>query len=349
MPLMILSLKLLLKLNLYKTCKNKKIWYTWCVLPPLHAESQMLKKSVFCLIIWCCLSGIVSAHDCLLFSETSLKTIDNTPFYNSVKDNPALQMITKEGLHRALINLKTHCCASNIVNNNKKMEKSCKEDENLIKNRTNYPESSFLFDHLVDVMIRRLAIDGNYKDVSVDTKAQGWRKNIDQIANKAEWTIPPVLSQSYSENWSLQTDLLLPLYNGVSRGEYSNSIAKVESMRSLFWKYDGWNLNTKYLNICPSAIYLMSLLPIDFDSDELLLAQKNCEEMIQNSIDEKLTSFSHLIVHKSDRLLNQNMKQYADEYLINTRGTKFQENATRMLSNLLWVVRMISKLIPQCN
>lgn len=79
----------------------------------------------------------------------------------------------------------------------------------------------------------------------------------------------------------------------------------------------------------------MSLLPTDFDSDELLLAQKNCEEMIQNSIDEKLTSFSHLIVHKSDRLLNQNMKQYADEYLINTRGTKFQENATRMLSNLL--------------
>lgn len=309
----------------------------------------MLKKSVYLLSICSFLFGFVSAHDCTLFTETSVKTIENTLFDQTAKGNPALQTITKEGLHRALINLKAHCCTSNLLNNNPTMLKSCEEDKILLQNRTNFPQSAFLFDHVVDVMMRRLAVDGNYDEVPLDEKAKVWRNEIDQIGKSREGTLPPVLSRTYHENWVLQIGFHIPLYNWVSSNEYRRALEKIEETRPLFWKYGEWNLNTKYTNLCQSAIYLMTLLPLDFDSEELVLAQTACSNMTQQAIDNELSVLSNLIIHKSDLLLAQEMKQYLIDYLINTRGTKLLENQMRALSNLHWVVRMIPKLISQCN
>jgi hypothetical protein len=64
------------------------------------------------------------------------------------------------------------------------MKKSCEEDHILIKNRTNFPQSAFLFDHLVDVMMRRLNIDGNYDDIPVDEKAKERRETTNQIGHQ---------------------------------------------------------------------------------------------------------------------------------------------------------------------
>lgn len=93
------------------------------------------------------------------------------------------------------------------------MLKSCEEDKILIQNRTNFPQSAFLFDHLVDVMMRRLAIDGNYDEVPLDEKAKVWREKIDQLGKAKEGSIPSALSRTYHKNWELQTNFLIPLYN----------------------------------------------------------------------------------------------------------------------------------------
>jgi hypothetical protein len=93
----------------------------------------------------------------------------------------------------------------------------------------------------------------------------------------------------------------------------------------------------------------MTLLPIDFQSEEILLAQRACNNLIQKTIDNEVYMLSNLIIHKSDLLLSQEMKQYTDHYLINTRATKLLENLTSAISNLHGVVRMIPKLISQCN
>lgn len=310
----------------------------------------MLKKSVFLLLIWWCATfSLVSAHDCTLFSETSIKTIENTLFDQTTRGNPALQPLTKEGLHRALINLKSHCCSSNLLNDNSIIKKSCEEDSILIKNRSNFPQSAFLFDHLVDVMMRRLNVDGNYNEVPVDEKAKERRGITDQIGKQREWALPSTLLNTYNDNRSLQPHLHIPLYNWVSPQEYKQSIEEIEKTRFPFSKYRERNLNTRYSNLCQSAIYLMTLLPIDFQSEEILLAQRACNNLIQKTIDNEVYMLSNLIIHKSDLLLLQEMKQYTDQYLINTRATKLLENLTSAISNLHGVVRMIPKLISQCN
>lgn len=126
------------------------------------------------------IGNIARANDCHLFTKTSMRAIEGTLFENSTKENPALTTLTMEGLHRALINLKTHCCASNILNNNPEMLASCEKDKNLLTEKTNYPQSSFLFDHIIDVAIRRLVVDGNYGDVPLDPKAQTRREQKDK-------------------------------------------------------------------------------------------------------------------------------------------------------------------------
>jgi len=61
-------------------------------------------------------------------------------------------------------------------------QKSCKEQD--IPANKFFPQSQYLFDHLVDVMLRRL--DGNpnliYPDVPLHPRAKIWRETIREYA-----------------------------------------------------------------------------------------------------------------------------------------------------------------------
>lgn len=78
----------------------------------------------------------------------------------------------------------------------------------------------------------------------------------------------------------------------------------------------------------------MALLPIDFRSEELTLAQQQCKTLTNQLIEKEAEHLSKAIIHKSDLLLQETMKTYTDEYLVNTRGKSFQEKLTRMTTNL---------------
>lgn len=61
-------------------------------------------------------------------------------------------------------------------------QETCKEQD--IPANTYFPQSQYLFDHLIDVMLRRL--DGNldliYPDVSLHPRGEAWRKTIREYA-----------------------------------------------------------------------------------------------------------------------------------------------------------------------
>lgn len=309
----------------------------------------MKKGFIFLLGMGLIFGGWSFAHDCHLFTETSVKIFDDSLFDKATKGNPALMSITKEGLHRALINLKTHCCAANILNNNPAMLSSCKEDKLLLEERTNYPQSSYLIDHLIDVMMRRLAVEWNYEDVNPDPIAKERIDHINTIAKSGEWTIPPALSKDYNSYRKAETNYLIPFYNGVSSNSYRQVIENEEATKARYSQFSNRNLRTRYQNLCQTAIYLSTILPVNFNSDELSLAQNECNKLISQTIQNETDFFSELIRHKSDLLLEQTMKNYANEYLMKTRGEAFIERLIRMNSNLLWVVRMIPLLVKITN
>lgn len=309
----------------------------------------MKKGLIFLLGIGLIFGGWWSAHDCHLFTETSIKTFDDSLFDKVTKNNPALISITKEGLHRVLINLKAHCCGANILNNNPAMLTSCKEDKLLLEERTNYPQSSYLIDHLIDVMMRRLVIEGIYEDVKPDPLAKERVDHINTIAESSEWVIPPVLSKDYNEYWKREPQYFIPFYNGVSANTYRQAIENDEKTKQRYSQFSNWNLRTRYQNLCQTAIYLNTILPVTFNSAELSLAQNQCNKLISTTIQNETNTFSELIIHKSDLLLKESMKNYANEYLMKTRKDSFIEKLIKMNSNLFWVVRMIPILVKISN
>lgn len=301
---------------------------------------------VIILLLW---GGLWSAHDCHLFTETSIRNIDDSLFDKATKNDPALSSITKEGLHRALINLKTHCCNARILNDNPEMFSSCKKDELLTKERSNYPESSFLIDHLVDVMMRRLTEKESYQDVPADPIAQQRTQQLNTIATSSEGSIPPALSRTYNDFWSFQVQYLLPKYNGVSASSYRQALQTQETEKASYSNLSSWNLATRYYNLCQNAIYLTSLLPVDFKSEQLTLAQQRCNQLISTTISEETQMFLALIIHKSDLLLEQTLKSYANDYLMKTRKESLIDSLVRTNSNLFGVVRMIPLLVNITN
>jgi hypothetical protein len=108
-----------------------------------------MKKTVITAIISIiAITGGVFAHDCALVVNKNIDTVlaNYTANYQIYK-----QFLPIEAFNQALINLKAYCCAQ-VIN------PPCtdKEKENL---PTQYMESAYLFDHLIDISMRRL--DGN--------------------------------------------------------------------------------------------------------------------------------------------------------------------------------------------
>ncbi len=290
-------------------------------------------------------SNVTFAHDCHLFSESSIQELSNALLN---KNHLALNAITQEGLQRSLINLKSYCCSTMSLSSPAPFQASCKKDEALRKNTTHYPESPYLFDQLFDTMIRRLMIEGNYTDVPADEQASTWEKAIKTLAESPDGTLPPALSKEYQQYRWLQSEYVLPLYNGVSRQEYQQTIEKAEQ-QAILTNYKQRNLSTKYHNLCQNAIYLMTLLPSEFRSDELSLAQIQCSQNIKQILDTHAKYLNALIIHKSNLLLTQSLKNYTQNYLISSRFQSFENNLNSMLNTLLGVVRIIPKLERICN
>lgn len=108
-----------------------------------------MKKTVITTIISIiAITGGVFAHDCGLVVNTNINAVltNYTANYQIYT-----QFLPAEAFNQALINLKAYCCAQ-VIN------PPC-TDEEKANLPTQYMESAYLFDHLIDISMRRL--DGN--------------------------------------------------------------------------------------------------------------------------------------------------------------------------------------------
>ena len=236
-----------------------------------------MKKGLLALIIgvigigiW----GISTAHDCNLFNEISVIDWKVTPYPAILKDDPILNVVPEEGLHRALLNLQAHCCATNKSD---RAGKGCQSSISDWKNRTNYPQSAFLFDHIVDVLMRRLANDRSYPGLPVDKKANEWHSKVDGLVSSVDGVLPLQFQTEYDKYWQLQSNYLLPEYEYSSSVRYPDLIRQLENINKLN-KYDQWTIRTSYFNVCSVAVYLNMILAPNNANTPL---QKNVKSWLQ--------------------------------------------------------------------
>lgn len=186
-----------------------------------------MKKLVRMLVIMCIATiGGAFADDCnILTDENHVIPIDQhikslVDIYGTTQYKTVLPI---EAFNKALINLKAYCCTQAF-------QKWCSSDD--IKNKPeHYPASAFLFDHLLDVAMRRLdGITGLAYNLSLDPTGLERRTKIAEIANSANGMPANKIESTYTGYRTVHkyTDL------GIVISGYNKNIATI----SLGDKYD---------------------------------------------------------------------------------------------------------------
>lgn len=108
---------------------------------------------------------------------------------NTIKNS---NIIDSDSLNVAFLNLKKNCCKNLSTSDNETRsfyelhKQSCDADKTYFNE--NVPSSYYLFDHILDILIRRLNGDKEeiYPNVTLDEKGQERRERIEEISENIE-------------------------------------------------------------------------------------------------------------------------------------------------------------------
>ncbi|MDR2191131.1 MAG: hypothetical protein LBP53_08460 [Candidatus Peribacteria bacterium] len=111
-------------------------------------------------------------------------------------------VIDTASLTTALLNQRKKCCEVNTTMNPIR----CKNDAQYFN--LNVPDSTFLFDHLLDVMLRRLDGENLYDGTIPDGSGAERRKLMDEIGGNITGTIPDAIKKPYETFRTVKADHL---------------------------------------------------------------------------------------------------------------------------------------------
>ena len=306
-----------------------------------------MKKSALTLLIgivgigiW----GISTAHDCNLFNEKWLLNREDSVYPTILKDDPILNALPEQAIHRALLNLQAHCCTSNESSKN---GTGCKKSSSDRKDRVNYPQSTLLFDHLVDVLMRRLANDKSYAGLPPEKKSEERNNKLDSLMLAAKGILPLEFQNEYDKYRKLQPQYLLSGYNG------SNSLSYIETIRSKdnedrLKNYKDWSIRTAYSNVCSVATYLMMLLAPNNMNNPAQNAREQCTLQTKNMLKKESNYHYNIVVYKADQLQRDTLQLYANNYF-GQRVQNLMDKLATLSTEWLGVARQVPKLVPLCT
>lgn len=235
-------------------------------------------------------------------------------------DEDVASILPEEAVARASMNLRAYCCEQKMIRNTEKNTEICKDQD--IPTGRHFPQSQYLFDHLVDVMFRRL--DGNpeliYVDVPLHPRAIDWRKNIREYAVVPEWKLPIELINAAMDDWvSPDADGLLFLYNTVCDVAY--------------WYYESlaWSKESPWAQATTRA-YL-----------------DTCPVITQSIIQYELMYIRMVIDLLANRSLWHSMSTYLKDYYANNRLVNLQSTINEMVGAFTTVNRFYVEWTKQCS
>lgn len=274
------------------------------------------------------------------------------------------EMLTEEGLLRALRNLKKYCCFD--IEQNRKDPNCKKHDFDDIKN--DYPKSPYFLDHIINIMIRRLW-PKTYEGIELDKKAAEWEKKVDEYATSTGWNLPSKLDELFKEYWfndkcwdtnsrgkfkSKTPKYLISYYDWTSAVEYTQKIDTEQQWGATinnidkYKKFEERDLTTKYMNLCQTAINIaMAQNLYDSDDQETIRIQNECLKRVNDFVSKKVKLYSKFIIDQSNLLVENSYTNY-NNYL-NSRNETVLNMLTEINNNFFWSLRQIQQVTLKCN
>lgn len=272
-------------------------------------------------------------------------------------------IITKDDLNTAILNLKKYCC-----DNKKKWgltDEICKRDASYYN--ANVLDSPYLFDHIFDVMMRRLNWQSGDTNIYTNTKMSlddKWatrRTWIDEQAQSTSWSNPEIIMNEYKKYWEQnQYNITSKIYSEFWR------LDNQEFLRFVSWKwlsedsdfvanslkkYSERTLYDRYINSCALSEYFYALLDLGVNSSDKNktihnLAQWSCDNVVKKVINWENTYVS-LVTQRSSDLFLSNYVEWYFSYLYE-RQQKLQKLRKDAMNKRFDVVKAVPCLQTKC-
>ena len=298
---------------------------------------------------------------------TNSRSTSKNEFTNFLSVDQQNAIIDNDSLNTAMLNLQKFCCEHEQwwLNQNSEV---CVEDKVFFNN--NALESPYLFDHLFDVMMRRLVWLTwerhiyEHTNMTVDEK---WYERRTRITEKAEstWgTTPQIIinqyvttrKQSPSDLWfnisskiyaafEKSNEDLLNLVNWKWNSQESKDVAKAIK------QYDQWTLYDRYSNACAMTEYFYALLDLWVNSNDRIMTKRRvsnwaCHDKVQSQINAE-NAYVKLVIQQASNLFLSNYIKWYMDYL-RGRSDNVRQTQTKIKNNFLDIVNAVPQLIREC-
>lgn len=305
-----------------------------------------MKKVLIFMIALFSFTAITSADNSLwdcLFSLTNntLNWWENSNESDEIIANLAKAM-PKEAVEKAYNHLKSYCCDINYLNSS-----SCSQSNN----NEIYPQSIYLFDHLLDVYLRRLDAkqkDDNWEDLlyglEPDEMWTEWRKFIIERGNDVKWSLPLEIKDKFSSMWKLTTNVT----NFLGDTELNIKNWK-NSFEENIKNYDNWTLWDKYNLACDISKYISESKLLLSTSKLSTKEYNSCKKLTSARINNETIYTKTLLMQKANILLWSNMKSYLNTYFVSNKLNALQDKVFNMSTSFAEVNNAVWQLIPECS
>ncbi len=202
-----------------------------------------------------------------------------------------------------------------------------------------YAESAYIFDHLVDIGMRRLSWSPaeQYPDAWLDPKAQERRELVVDYATKPAWAVAGSIIEAYKEYRNIQ-----------------------QPMPSVYWTYDlerytqqweTFGLKNKFFATC----YLAKELAWVFLNDYNIPYQppKNtynaCLWLSNKVIQQEFAYTKQVLIQQSANLLQTNFATYSDSYFVRDRMQTLFNKLSILQTDFLSVSQKVNEWTQTCS
>lgn len=291
-------------------------------------KSENFSKHVFVLLFLLAISLLFSAHVFAQSESTDCTDTANdgqdefvTAIQNELqKLTPSytLTIFTDKDLKKALLYHQQYCCQNRIN------EKTC---EWKLEGKFYFPESPYLFDHLLYIGMRKfnwiqehcdtLWIDCFTRDNKVLLKE--WREESQKLAEETDGVPPSQLYELFKKYWwDVET---------FTKKENKNQIANA------------------YYTMCYEALQIWRALKFNLvDSVNQPNEWENrCRAMVQKRYMEELWYVQSLMVDKWVQYLYENMRTYLQTYFVDNRMSAFVDKFWKLDACLNMVLKYVTR------
>ena len=265
------------------------------------------------------------------------------------------EILPEEAMIKAFDNLRTICCAD-ALNAYSIGEDSCNSvDVNAVG-----PESKILFDHLLDVYLRRLDAkqsDENWWDLlywlEPDPVWKEWRDFIINIWKSTDGNPPVAVDTFYKDNW----EWVVKMEKYSAQSVQLNNSSRKQSVKSEAKNYNEWNLMDRYYNACNLVMmmYLDIANPPTYWKDQsrrqtlLKWFYEWCENLVANRIEDERDYAEAVMQQQWIVFLNNALNSYLNIYFLENKLAHLEDTIYQWWNKFTEIVKWIDKLVKNCS